>query len=144
MPFYLLQENGDKILLEDLTGFVILEAVTVPGPTVFYQGGGSGHPVGRRKRRHETQALFEAIEQGIREALGLVPPDLADAPEAAQDDAQTGPAWTAEHLETALARLAELAAGHRALEARLERLRESLDREARDRQDDDEFWMLLS
>lgn len=140
MPFYLLQENGDQILLEDLTGFVILELVSAPGPTVYYQGG-SGHPVGRRKRKRDTQALFGQIEYELQVVLGLVPAPVEHAPDTAADRRQ---AWSAEGLENALAQLAALAEGQRQLEARLERLRESLDREARDRADDDEFWMLLS
>lgn len=144
MPFYLIQESGSKILLEDLTGSLILELSPVPGPTVFYQAGGAGHPVGRKKRkRYETQELFDKIERSLEEALGLVAPLVPEAESAAPagDDA---PAWQPERLEEGLAHLAALAAGSARLETRLARLQRAIDDEARARQDDDEFWMLLS
>jgi hypothetical protein len=144
MPFFLLQENGDKILLEDLTGFVILEAVA--GPTVFYQAGGAGYPVRKRKRRHETQALFDRMERTLREAVGLDSPVVAEPEGRAAAPIETAP-WTPERLEAGLADLAALAAGSARLEARFARLQRLLDERRHDlalRDDDEEFWMLMS
>jgi hypothetical protein len=145
MPFYLLQENGDKILLEDLTGFVILE--TVLAPTVFYQaGGGAGHPAkNRRRRRHETQLLFERMERTLQEALGLVAPVVAE-PESGAPTPVESP-WTPARLEASLAELAVLAAGSAHFEARWAALQRQLDASIEDRRrrdEDDEFWLLLS
>jgi hypothetical protein len=144
----LLQENGDKILLEDLTGFVILEAGGVPPPTVFYQAGGAGYPVkNRRSRRNDTQALFARLERTLQIAVGLVVPDVGDAPRPTETPSPPRPSELAsEAIEESLGRLAALAEGRRSLELRLERLRESLRalaEEDRRRQDDDEFWLLL-
>ncbi len=143
MPFYLRQENGDKILLEDLTGAVILETVAIAPATVYYQGG-AGHPAPhRKKRRHETAALFANIERTLQEALGLVPPVVAGAPVPAE---AAPPAYSSAGLEAALADLATLAEGRRSYLARIERLRKALAQadDDRRREDDDEFWLLMS
>jgi hypothetical protein len=116
----------------------------VPGPTVFYQAGGAGHPVGRKKRkRYETQELFNKIERSLEEALGLGAPVVPET-ESGAAAANDAPSWQPERLEAGLAHLATLAAGSARLEARLDRLKQAIEDEARARQDDDEFWMLLS
>ena len=146
MPFYLRTENGGKILLEDLTGALILETTIAP-PTVNYQAGGAGHP-GRKRKREEADELFRGIERTLQEALGLVAPVVDDPPVAANALREPDrPQWSPERLETAVERLTEIAAGHRNLEARLARLREAIataDREARLLDDDEDTWLLMS
>lgn len=148
MPFYLKLENGDKILLENLAGFLILEDVTVPPATINYQAGGAGHPGRERKRkRYESEALFARMERTLQEALGLVEPLVADAPSATGATLEVESRWTPEQLEASLADLEAVAAGAAHYQARLRLLHQALadyDAELRARDDDDEFWMLMS
>jgi hypothetical protein len=147
MPFYLRLENGDRILLEIGGGYLILEQVAVPPATINYQGG-AGHPVGTRKRkRHETQELFASIERTLQEALGLVEPDVAGTTATTRTADSTLPHWTPERLEATLADLATVAAGAAHYERRLTALAQHIhdyEQTLRDRDDDEEFWMLLS
>jgi len=147
MPFYLRLENGDRILLENLSGYLILEDVTAPA-TINYQAGGAGHPIGTRKRkRHEADTLFANIERTLQEALGLVEPLVAGTPAAAGTADSPVARWEPERLETLLADLTALAAGSARYQARLRTLQDQMDAYAqtlRDRDDDEEFWMLMS
>jgi hypothetical protein len=148
MSFYLLQEDGSKLLLEDGTGAILLESVPVPGPTIFYQGGGGGEePRRSRRTRRETDRLFAAIERSLEAALGLGPEPLAHPVSPAETVREPLPGWSPVALESTLARLAEVARGHEGLETRLERLREGLAAiEARRRaeQDDEDTWLLMA
>lgn len=72
MPFYLLNEDGTKLALEDLSGFLLLEGDdggTPVVPTIVYGGGGGA----RRNRRKE---LYDAIDRTIRELLVGSPADV--------------------------------------------------------------------
>lgn len=146
MPFYLRLENGDRILLENIAGYLILEN-SVPGPTVNYQIGGAGHPGQHRiRKRHETQALFDKIERTLQEALGLVAPVVADASSGTTTESDAPASWTPERLQASLADLEALAVGSARDQARLARLRArlaALADDAESRNDDDEFWMLM-
>ena len=146
MPLYLLQENGSKLLLENLSGFVILEAVGVPPATIYYQGG-AGRPVWTRKKRRETQRLFDDIAITLEELVGLRPPPVVDAQRAAPPLSPVHPGWTPAELTDALSRLATLAQGHEGLETRFERLNRMLldyQSEEASKIDDDETWMLMA
>jgi len=65
MAFYLLQEDGSKFRLEDLSGFLILEDESV-APTLDHQGGDGKRKGTRRKR---TRELFQDMEDTLRRVL---------------------------------------------------------------------------
>lgn len=77
MNEYLLQENGDKLLLEDGSGALILLEVPV-GPVIIY--GGDDAPRKKRKRRD----IFKDLEHTIHQLLyPEAEPDVVSAPVAA-------------------------------------------------------------
>jgi hypothetical protein len=145
--FYLLQENGSKITLENGAGSLILEASGVAGPTVFYQAGGAGHPVKRRK--DATEELFKKIEHSLEVALGLVV-DPVEGPAESLAEETPQPAWSDEAIREAVRRLEQLSADEWELRSRLERVRAMLRayEEAREREwflnEDEETWFLMS
>lgn len=142
MAFYLLQEDGNKIALEDLGGFIILEEELI-APTLFHQGDGKTR---RRRRRTRTAELFDAMEQTLRRVLA----GEVDAPTI--QVAQVGPTAvvldTTEDLAASVSQLTKLARG---LQARAQALTglftafqayEQAKREAA-MMDDEEVWMLV-
>lgn len=139
MAFYLLQENGDKITLEDGTGFLILEETTA-GPTVYYQGDGKGGQ--RTKRRNRTHELFNAIEATLRATLDgpvVVHPPLSEV---------TNEVDVTQGYDAALDQLAVLARENEDLSTRVAAIRKAVgDYEARRRAlleaDDEEIWLLM-
>lgn len=72
MPDYLLLESGGRIILEDGSGFLLLEAQ--PEPQQEQQATG-GYPERRRKREFDWFARLpsEVEKQLERERLGIVP-----------------------------------------------------------------------
>lgn len=105
MVSYLLQENGDRIILEQGGGFLILED-GLPGTSVIY--GGDDAP---RKRKHQRtyHDLFREIEQTIHNLVD--PPE--DVREPAEAVAQVPE--TTQEVKRAIEELVELAAGQHAL-----------------------------
>ena len=144
---YLLKEDGFKLLLENGSGALLLEASSIPGPTVDWQAGGRGRPV----RRNETEALLQSIEQTLRVALGLdeAPVPVSDGP-AGTDDPPI-PLWSDARFQDALEQFRALRSSRVAATQRYQRL-ESLLRAYDDEQvrqealrlDDEETWMLMS
>lgn len=136
--FYLLQENGDKLVLEDTSGFLILDEASV-GPTVYYQGDGKG---GRTKRRNRTHELFNAIEATLRATLDgpvVVHPPLSEV---------TNEVDVTQGYDAAIDQLAVLAKENEELSARVKGIRAAVrDYEARRRAlleaDDEEIWLLM-
>ena len=80
MAFYLLQEDGSRLYLEDLSGFLILEEESL-APTVDHQGGDGKKRRGRRRRRtHELMAAMETTLARILDGtLDAVVPTVAEA-----------------------------------------------------------------
>lgn len=70
MPFYLLQENGEKLALEDLSGFLLLE--NSPPEVAVVLIGGDDAP--KKKRRNRTKELYDALARTIHELVAGVPP----------------------------------------------------------------------
>jgi len=145
--FYLLQENGSKITLENGSGSIILEASSGSGPTVDWQAGGAGHPV-KRKRKNATEELFDSIERSLEVALGLVEVPLDLPAEAILEEA--APTWSEERYRTAILRLGRISGYNSESSQRFARLEAMLrayeEAQARERalQDDEETWFLMS
>jgi hypothetical protein len=143
MAFYLLQEDGNKILLEDLSGFIILEE-TLIGPTLFHQGDGKRRNGRYGKRRLRTQELFSAMEQTLRRVLtGEV-----DAPTVTV--AQVGPAAvvldTTEPFEASVTQLRRLADRTKVLSTHLTSLFQAFTEYEKRKvleMDDEEMWALV-
>lgn len=102
--FYLLQENGDKIILEQGGGFLLLEQGGLPATSVIY--GGDDAPQTRKKRR-TYHDLFHEIEATIHALVS--PPDQAPAVEPEVDSPRRA------HVEEAIDELVRLAEGQHAL-----------------------------
>ena len=145
--FYLLKEDGGKITLEDLSGSIILESSTVGGPTVDWQAGGAGHPV-KRKRRNETEELFDEIQHSLEVALGIAEEPLDVTATAVVEEA--APAWSDEKLREAVERLRGLSERSEQYFQRMARIQAMFrayeEAQAREQalQDEEETWFLMS
>lgn len=146
MAFYLLQENGSKILLEDGSGALLLEA-TIPGPSVDWQAGGAGYPL--KRRRNATEDLFKEIERALEVALGIIEVPVDDEAAAVVEEAPQ-PTWSEARLHAALSELGRIGQRTEVYAARFERLQAMVrayeEAQARERalQDDEEAWFLLT
>lgn len=143
--FYLLQENGDKIQLENLSGFIILDS-SVAGPTVDWQAGGRGRPFKRTKR----EELFDSIEHALRVALGIAE-EVTDLPSRSERAVSHEPLWSEQRLHDALAdyqsyrsRAVEHDARIRRLDALIRAYEDEQKRQEALRIDDEETWFLMS
>lgn len=142
--FFILQENGDRLFTENLLGFLITEvSVEIPPAQIDYQGDGKRRK--RKKRRYETQVLFESIEETIRRTvLGLPEPTR---PVPAEVAAQI-PIDVSHGFEAALDQLTLLAEGAQDLSGRVAALRSAVqvyeaERQKRLEQDEEDFMMVL-
>lgn len=145
MAFYLLQEDGSRIILEDLSGFLILEETSL-APTVDYQGDGKGRAGRRQRRRYRLDELSRSMQATLESVLrGDV-----DGPEVAV--AQAGPVrlvlTTNESLMQAVEQIATATRPMAQLAMRLHELRSLVtDYEAQRRRlielDDEELWSLV-
>lgn len=145
MAFYLLQEDGSRIILEDLSGFLILEETSL-APTVDYQGDGKGRAGRRQRRRYRLDELSRSMQATLASVLrGDV-----DGPEVAV--AQAGPVRlvlaTNESLAQAVEQIATSTRPMAQLAMRLQELRSLVtDYEAQRRRlielDDEELWSLV-
>lgn len=68
MAFYLLQEDGSRMILEDLSGFLLLEETSL-APTVDYQGDGKGRAGRRQRRRYRLDELSRAMHTTLARVL---------------------------------------------------------------------------
>lgn len=140
MGFYLLQENGSRLLLEHLSGAVLLEEVAPEPHVVFLLGGGDDAPAKRRKKQRE---LFQEMERTMVEILHPPVPVSAE-PVAARPVVQVPPRET---LEEQLQALLTLAGESHDLLQRVQRLRSEAQQIAAEqalRDEEDDFILLMS
>lgn len=137
MSFYLLQENGSRILLEN-SGSDAIILQFVPTPTVVVVGGDDSPA--KRKRRKTQQDLFLELDATIHQLLAgepdveVVPPVVATAP------GET----VGEKLESAFSKLVLLTAEQDDWTSKIAQLRTALNAYQQQIWDDDEAeWLLL-
>ena len=121
MAFYLRQENGDKIILEQGGGFLILAETSPPATSVIY--GGDDAPRKRKKHKpradiyRDIQDTIHALVEGEPEA---VPVDTATV---ASSDASTA---LERQVDRAMARLVALSQERQQLAARVTALQREI------------------
>lgn len=132
---WLLQEDGFRLILEDASGYVLLEPVTVEPAVIIY--GGDDAPRTKRKRRRD---VFHDMEQTIHALLHPVVDAVDDAPV---------PVVPAPAIESQLQALLALAGESHGLLQRAGRLRadlaafEAQQEEARLRADEEDMLMWM-
>jgi hypothetical protein len=117
MAFYLLQENGDKLILEQGSGFLILEDTSVPTTSVIY--GGDDAPRTRRKPK-PLHDIYQDIQQTIH-ALSVGEPAVT-LPAVSSD----APTVEARQVDRAMDRLLALARDQRIYSEHIEQLQRDL------------------
>jgi hypothetical protein len=144
MAFYLLQEDGSKLFLEDLSGFLLLEEEPI-APTVFYQSDGKGRAGRRKRRRNRTAELFESMQATLRRVLDgsldqpVVPVATVGKARLVYDNT--------EPIASAIAQFDRLAKPYEGAAQAAQDLRHLLGQYERTRrdleEDDEELWMMV-
>jgi hypothetical protein len=120
MAFYLLQENGDKLILEQGDGFLILEDTSVPSTSVIY--GGDDAPRKRRKPK-PLPDIYQDIQRTISQLVsGETETVAATAPTISSD----APTVAARQVDRAMGRLLALARDQRIYSEKIEQIQRDL------------------
>lgn len=113
MAFYLLQENGDKIILEQGGGFVLLEDTSLPNTSVIY--GGDDAPRKRRKPK-PLRDIYAEIQQTIHALSAEILPAISS----------DAPTVEARQVDRAMDRLVTLARERQAYTAQVQQIKRDL------------------